>query len=97
MDATNPSILRLQGDIDIDTTRHLTERLNALIGDPSAAPVVDLTGVTFIDSTGLGALVRAHRRLRRQGRALALICPDGPARRALEVSGLIGVLPIVEA
>jgi anti-anti-sigma factor len=97
MDVSNPSILRLHGDIDIDTARHLTERLNALIGNPSAAPVVDLSGVTFIDSTGLGALMRAHQRLRRQGRALALICPAGPARRALEVSGLVGVLPIVEA
>ena len=66
-------------------------------GNPSAAPVVDLSGVTFIDSTGLGALMRAHQRLRRQGRALSLICPAGPARRALEVSGLVGVLPIVEA
>jgi anti-sigma B factor antagonist len=95
MEVTNVPVVRLRGAVDIDTVRHVAERLNELVGDPSATVVVDLTPVTFIDSTGLGALMRTHQRLRRQGRSLYVICPAGPARRVLEVSGLIDVLEVV--
>jgi anti-sigma B factor antagonist len=61
--------------------------------------VVDLTEVTFIDSTALGTLVGAARRLRGRGR-LAIACGDPHVARTLELTGidrLVRVFPTVSA
>ena len=55
--------------------------------------VVDLTRVTFIDSTGLGVLVGAFKRVRECG-ALSLVCPQRSVRRVLEITGLTQVFPL---
>jgi anti-sigma B factor antagonist len=86
-------VLRLEGEIDISTA----PRLNAALAEATAAGVdevwIDLIGVRFIDSTGIAALLHATHSLAGPGR-LALICPDGPARRALELCGLGRILPL---
>jgi anti-sigma B factor antagonist len=86
-------ILRLEGEIDISTA----PRLNEVLADATASGAdevwVDLVGVRFIDSTGIAALLRATHSLAGP-RRLAVICPDGPARRALELCGLGRLLPL---
>lgn len=59
--------------------------------------VVDLSQVTFIDSSGLGALVELHNRLQRTGRRLALVAPAGSAPAVLlDLAGLRRRLPTFE-
>ncbi len=59
--------------------------------------VVDLTEVSFIDSTGLGALLELHTQLRRRNRELAIVAPAGTAAAVLmELAGIRGRLPIFE-
>jgi anti-sigma B factor antagonist len=55
--------------------------------------VVDLSRVTFIDSTGLGVLVGALKRVREKG-ALSLVCPQRQVRRVFEITGLTKVFPM---
>lgn len=84
-------VIALRGEVDLATVDQLREAL----GRGSAAGVaevwLDLTEVEFMDSTGLTAMLQAHQ----DGvPRLALICPDGPVRRLLEVAGMERVLPV---
>ena len=53
---------------------------------------MDLSGVTFVDSSGLGAFITFDRDLRARGGRLAIACPEGPARLIFEVTGVDGLL-----
>jgi anti-sigma B factor antagonist len=88
MRTTDLPSLRLAGEIDITRTRELTETLNELVGSTDGAALIDVSGVTFMDSTGLGALVKTNERLRRQSRDLVLVCPPGPVLDLLDATGL---------
>jgi hypothetical protein len=55
--------------------------------------VVDLSRVSFIDSSGLGVLVGALKRVRERG-ALSLVCPEPRVRRVFEITGLTQVFPM---
>ena len=69
------TVVRCVGEIDLATVPGLRERISRLQIDGSAHLVVDLTGVTFIDSLGLGALIGAHKRARvLQGSLLNVPC-----------------------
>lgn len=56
--------------------------------------IVDLDGVSFMDSTALGLLVRVAREREERGAALRLVLPNGSARRIFEITALDRVLPI---
>jgi anti-sigma B factor antagonist len=56
--------------------------------------VVDLTAVSFLDSTALGILVRAVRERTGQGGSIRVVLPDGTARRIFEITTLDRVLPV---
>jgi anti-sigma B factor antagonist len=81
------------GEVDMATKARLQAVVDAIPG--SGAPlVIDLTGVTFMDSTGLAVLLRIDRAARNAGRPLAIACPEGPARLVLAVSGVEDELPL---
>ena len=80
-------VLSLTGELDLYTAPALREALRGAVERSPKRLVVDLAGVTFIDSTALGALVEARSRLARDD-AFALAAPGLEVRRALEVSGL---------
>jgi anti-sigma B factor antagonist len=56
--------------------------------------VVDLSLLEFLDSTGLGAMIGAHRRATENGGTLRLVVRDGPILRLLNITGLIRVLGV---
>jgi anti-sigma B factor antagonist len=80
-------VLSLAGELDLYTAPALREALQGAVARSPERLVVDLAGVTFIDSTALGALVEARSKLR-DGDAFALAAPGLEVRRALEVTGL---------
>ena len=59
--------------------------------------MLDLRGLSFIDSTGLRLLVALHQRAQRDGFQLTLVAPAAPADRAIRLSGLDQALPFVAA
>jgi anti-sigma B factor antagonist len=88
-------IIAPSGEVDAGTVRDLGSALSEAAGDLSRMVMLDLTRVTFMDSAGLGALLRCHERLRRQGRRLVVIAPEGaPAVQVLEVAGIRGRLNV---
>lgn len=82
-----PGVLVL-GEVDVDTAGELITALDAAIRESQGAFVVDLSDVEFLASCGVSVLIRARALLGREERAIVLVCPPGPARRALEVTGV---------
>lgn len=77
------------GELDAFTAPRLGEQLDDLIQhDRATRVVVDLTDVTFLDSTALGTLVGAVRQAREQGGTLRIVTPTSPAARIFELTGL---------
>jgi anti-sigma B factor antagonist len=82
--------LILAGEIDSYTAPDLAERLAA---EPPVE-VIDVAGVTFIDSSGLRVLVEVHQSRAASGSRLVLRAPSAPVQRLLEISGLAGHLDV---
>jgi anti-sigma B factor antagonist len=59
--------------------------------------VVDLAGVSFLDSTALGILVRTVREVGGRGGEIRIVLPGGTARRIFEITTLDRVLPVVDS
>jgi len=76
------------GEIDIASSPGLWVALSEAIAAGQGEVIVDLSGVTFIDSQGLNVLLRAYKALSPEGRELCLRSPRPQARKALEVSGV---------
>jgi anti-sigma B factor antagonist len=59
--------------------------------------VIDLCDVEFLDSSGLGVILRARAMLARDERALAIVCPPGGVRRLFDVAGVAELLFLYDA
>ncbi|HJS97375.1 MAG TPA: STAS domain-containing protein [Solirubrobacteraceae bacterium] len=96
---TEPVVIAPEGELDIARVAEFRNALSRAEGAP--AVVVDLSCVSFIDSSGIGALVDLHNRLRRDRRRLAVVAPGGTAAALLlNLSGLqsrLAVFPTREA
>jgi len=81
------TLVTLGGELDIYTVASFRQDLDQV--DPAATPlVIDLTDVTLLDSSGLGALVSLLNRARSGQGKLGLICPHRRLRRVFEITGL---------
>jgi anti-sigma B factor antagonist len=81
------TVVRLAGELDLYNAHAVREALLAACEESPARLVVDLSDVSFIDSTALGVLIEARSRMSNR-RAFILAAPGLETRRALEVSGL---------
>ena len=82
------ALVAIEGELDLATVPRVRAALAAEPVASAGAVVIDLTGVTFMDSTGLATLAGFERELAAHGGRLALACPEGPARLLLDVTGL---------
>lgn len=88
------SVLEVGGEIDVATAPRLREQLIALVNDEKYRIVVDLEAVDFIDSTGLGVLIGALKRVRTHEGDLALVCTEPRILKVFEITGLLGVFAV---
>jgi anti-sigma B factor antagonist len=88
------TVLAAAGEIDLITAAQV-ERAAVQALDGGALELwIDLSDVTFIDSTGIHALLAIRSRVAALERRLAVICPVGPIRRAFGLTGLDEALPL---
>lgn len=87
-------VLRISGALDIDTASHVLELAMRELGGGAEHICLDLDGVSFIDSTGLAAIIDLQRRANMEGSFFALACGDGPVRRLVELAFLERQLPV---
>ena len=89
------AIVQPRGELDLATV----DTLRAALDDIKSTErlVLDLRGLSFLDSTGLRLLVTFHRRAQRDGLQLTVVAPAPPVDRAIQLCGLDQELPFVAA
>jgi anti-sigma B factor antagonist len=90
-------LLPLTGELDLANVGELRRRLEAAFASGPPRIVVDLSGVTHMDSTGLAELISAHQRaMELQGR-LVLVVTSTAIRRTLEIRGVVNLFTVVDS
>jgi anti-sigma B factor antagonist len=84
------------GEVDLSTAPELKAALGEVIDAGARGVLVDLSDATFIDSTTLGVLMGAVKRLRPEGGELAIVCHDPNIRKIFEITLLDRIFNIFE-
>ncbi len=82
--SSSAAILRLVGEIDMSSVSRLSEQFESAASTGCSELVIDATNVTFMDSTGIHAMIEGKRLLHQRGSAIALV-PSQQVRRVLEL------------
>ena len=88
------AVVDVKGEVDVYTAPKLREQLIELVSEGSYDIVVNLEGVDFLDSTGLGVLVGALKRVKAHEGGLALVCTQDKILKIFKITGLTKVFPI---
>lgn len=78
-------VLELSGELDVSTCQGLVSKL---VGVPGSLVVIDLSKVSFMDSSGLGVINRARRIAMEEGGVLVVSRPQPMVHRVLQITGL---------
>ncbi len=82
------TVVAMSGEIGVEKTESLRAVLARIADENRSDVVLDFTRVTFVDATGVSALVHAHKRLRLAGRTMDVVVDDERAMRSLRITGL---------
>jgi anti-sigma B factor antagonist len=88
------AVVAVAGEIDVYTSPLLQERLVEVLRDGSSSIVLDLSAVTFLDSTGLGVLITGLKRCRSADGDLVLVTAQPNVLKVLEITGLNDVFQV---
>lgn len=91
LEADDETVVRVSGEIDVNTCGQLQDALVALEGRRVA---LDLEHVGFIDSSGLRSVIAGQRRITDAGGGLRISAVSAPARRLLEITGLLELFQV---
>lgn len=87
--------LRAEGEIDIYTCTKLKEKIYTILDTGAKDLAVDLSQVTYIDSTGLGVFIGVLRNLKEKGGSMELLNPTPRVEKVLRITGLDRVFDVV--
>ncbi len=90
-------LLGLRGDLDVETVQLVRTQLDDIEADPPPLLVIDLSGLSFMDSTGLGLVAAAHARATEQRRRCVVVRPLAPVDKAFSLTGLADVFETVRS
>ena len=90
------TVVTLDGELEVSEASVLRELLGGLIAGPQSRVLLDLTDVSFIDSSGIGVLVGAHRRAEAAGARLGLAAAGPGVRRVFELTRTDRVLRLYD-
>lgn len=83
-------VIEVGGQVDLYSAPDLKRRTSSVIDAGVRCVIMDLSRVTFMDSTGLGILIGARKRLRRSGAEVVLVITNYDVEHLLEITGLDG-------
>ena len=95
-DRADHSVVIATGEIDAATAGDVTTAIAGPLAQGRPTVLLDFSGVTFIDSTGLGMLVRAHRAAEARGGFFAVVHPTPQTRKLVRVLGLDQLLHVYD-
>jgi anti-anti-sigma factor len=87
-------VVQLAGDLDVDSAPLLRRWLDSF--EATGPVVLDMSGLTFLDSTGLGCLYKLHHKVTDAGGIVVAPRPPAPIRRILEIAGLNRVIALTD-
>jgi anti-sigma B factor antagonist len=90
------AVVRVEGEIDLDSAGDLSEAALAAMQEIGPSLVLDLSGVTFMDSTGLKVLLAVHKRAELAGGRLVLAAPTRSVNRVVSITGFDQTFAICE-
>jgi anti-anti-sigma factor len=96
-DLDHARVVRVRGEIDLSNAHDVLGSIGDAVRSAATAIVVDLSGVTFLDSSGISMLFRLHERIAYSRQELRLVVPlTSPIRRVLELTRVSDVIPLHE-
>ena len=95
-DVDGKTIVAVGGEIDVYTAPKLRDKITELVAAGVYDIVIDMEGVEFLDSTGLGVLVGGLRRVRAHDGSLDLVCTREPILKIFRITGLTEVFGIYQ-
>jgi anti-sigma B factor antagonist len=90
-------LIAVHGELDLFTTPELRTRINEMIDEGTRELIVDLSETAFVDSTGLGVLLAAMKRLRSCDGELVILDSSSNVLKTFEVAGVDQILTIVRS
>src|SRR5918999_2611916 len=90
-------VVAVTGEVDLFTAPEFKQRVMAPIAAGVDNVIVDLMETTFIDSSSLGVLIGAHRRLKSPGGRLIVACDDEAIVKTFRITGLDGVFTLTDS
>jgi len=87
-------IIEVQGEIDVYTSPRVKETINELIEKEQYNLIINLEDVRYIDSTGLGVLIGALKKVREHNGSINLICTNPQIKKIFNITGLVKIFGI---
>ena len=87
-------VVEVQGEIDVYTSPRVKEMINELIEQGRFHLIIDLEGVRYIDSTGLGVLIGALKKVREHEGRILLVCTNPQIKKIFNITGLVKIFEI---
>ena len=91
------TVVALVGELEVSEAPALRDLLGTLVAGPQSRVLLDLAQVSFIDSSGIGVLVGAHRRAEEAGARIGLAAPNAGVRRVFELTRTDRVLRLYDS
>ena len=89
-------VIQVFGELDLATADVLVAELERAEATDAAELLLDLSGLDFVDSTGLRVFVQAFERSEQDSKRLRMLRPTGQAQRILELTGIADRLPFID-
>ncbi|MCG8532679.1 MAG: anti-sigma F factor antagonist [Desulfovibrionales bacterium] len=91
-------ILKIKGELDLHTADDLRSQVDVYLNqhDNIKNMIMDLQGIDFIDSSGLGVILGRYKLVKQRGGKLAIISSSYQVKRIFEVSGMLKIISIYE-
>lgn len=86
------TVIAASGDLDFGTVARFRHCVEQVLQSPPDVLYIDMGLVTFLDSSGMGALIQAHKQAARAGTRLTVQHPSEPVLRTLRLAGLLAFL-----
>jgi stage II sporulation protein AA (anti-sigma F factor antagonist) len=90
------ALVTIRGDFDVQVVQEVAAKLAEVESTKPELLVLDLSGLSFLDSSGMGVIAAAHSRAGDAGRRFAVVNPPYGVMRAFTLSGLDEVITIVD-
>ena len=91
------TLVELVGEADVTNSDALREVLDAEVAKQPSTLIIDLSGLRFMDSSALHALLRVNRSLDRQGGVLALVSPQAAVAKILRLTTADRLIPVFDS